>query len=338
MPAHVAPMLARPGALPRDDDGWAYRGQVGRRARDRLLRARAAAPATAATCKTSPPRYPELARLNRALARTARSSTARSSPSTSDGRPELRALQQRMHLPPSAQVRRLAEELARDLRDLRPAVARRPLADGPAATRSAARGCGSWGSTASAGRRPTTCVGHGARAAGRDRGAGARGHRRQAPATRPTSPGRRCGEWMKVKNVQRQELVDRRLAAGRGPARRTGSARCWSACTTTDGALRYAGRVGTGFTEDELDRLAGAARAAASATTRRSRPAGAAAGRRLRRAAARRRGRVPRVDPGRASCAHPSYKGLRDDKPRRSSCASERRPASRRPRVERPRA
>ena len=88
-----------PGALPRDDGRLGLRDQVGRRARDRLLRAAAAAPARAATCTTSPPRYPELgAPQPRAQARTAPCSTARSSPSTPTGRPSFGALQRRMHV------------------------------------------------------------------------------------------------------------------------------------------------------------------------------------------------------------------------------------------------
>ena len=93
MPEHVVPMLARLGALPRDDDALGVRDQVGRRARDRLL----ASPggcgcdsrnrnddhrALSRSCARLEPR---------ARARTARCSTARSSPSTSDGPAELRA-------------------------------------------------------------------------------------------------------------------------------------------------------------------------------------------------------------------------------------------------------
>ena len=86
----------------------------------------------------------------------------------------------------------------------------------------------------------------------------------------PYEPGRRTGAWLKIKNVAPPGARDRRLDARRGPARASASARCWSATTTDDGALRYAGRVGTGFTEAELDRAARAARAAAARRRRRS--------------------------------------------------------------------
>ena len=89
---------------------------------------------------------------------------------------------------------------------------------------------------------------------------------------------------------------DRRLAPGRGAARRADR-------RAADGLLRrtasfvYAGRVGTGFTEQTLDDLAQRLDAAAART---SSPfdggAEAPARGRVRRAVAGRRDRVPRVD------------------------------------------
>ena len=68
-------------------------------------------------------------------------------------------------------------------------------------------------------------------------------------------PGRRTGAWIKVKNVQRQELVICGWLPGEGRrADRIGALLMghW----TEDGRLRYAGRVGTGFTERTLNDLA----------------------------------------------------------------------------------
>ena len=68
-------------------------------------------------------------------------------------------------------------------------------------------------------------------------------------------PGRRTGAWIKVKNVQRQELVIAGWLPGEGRrAERIGALLMghW----TDDGRLRYAGRVGTGFTERTLNELA----------------------------------------------------------------------------------
>jgi bifunctional non-homologous end joining protein LigD len=67
------------------------------------------------------------------------------------------------------------------------------------------------------------------------------------------SPGKRTGEWLKVKNVGRQEFVIGGWAPGRG--RRAG--RLGSLLVGYyDGAdLRYAGKVGTGFSERDLEML-----------------------------------------------------------------------------------
>ena len=73
--------------------------------------------------------------------------------------------------------------------------------------------------------------------------------------TRRYETGRRTGAWVKVKNTQPPGAGHRRLAARRGPAHASASARC-SWATTTDDGFRYAGRVGTGFTERTLDELA----------------------------------------------------------------------------------
>ena len=75
----------------------------------------------------------------------------------------------------------------------------------------------------------------------------------------PYRPGRRTREWIKVKNVRGQEVVIGGWLAGRG--RREG--RIGALLTgyhEGDGAarrLRFAGKVGTGFSERELDRLGG---------------------------------------------------------------------------------
>jgi bifunctional non-homologous end joining protein LigD len=73
-------------------------------------------------------------------------------------------------------------------------------------------------------------------------------------------PGRRTGAWIKVKNVHRQELVIGGWLPGEG--RRTDrigallmGVPVQGPPTTPTTRLRYAGRVGTGFTERTLDEL-----------------------------------------------------------------------------------
>ena len=124
---------------------------------------------------------------------------------------------------------------------------------------------------------------------------------------------------MKVKNVSRQELVVGGWLPGKGRAP-GGSERCSRGATTPRrSTLRYVGRVGTGFNDEELERLAGCAplRREDSAPS----PSGPAPPREavFVRAGAGRRGRVPRMD-RRRQPAPPSYLGLRDDKARARWC------------------
>ena len=98
---------------------------------------------------------------------------------------------------------------------------------------------------------------------------------------------------------------------GEGARGASASARCSSACASDDGALRYAGRVGTGFTEAELDRLA-----ALLGPLRARRLAVRARAGRSRRAARSGSSRelVAEVEfrewtAAAACCARPSYKG-----------------------------
>jgi bifunctional non-homologous end joining protein LigD len=66
-------------------------------------------------------------------------------------------------------------------------------------------------------------------------------------------PGRRSGAWLKIKNTLRQELVIAGWIPGEG--RRTARIGALLMGAYENGKLRYAGRVGTGFTEKVLDDL-----------------------------------------------------------------------------------
>jgi bifunctional non-homologous end joining protein LigD len=80
-------------------------------------------------------------------------------------------------------------------------------------------------------------------------------------AKRPQStyePGRRTRAWVKVKNTNRQEFVIAGWVPGAGRReQRLGALLVGYYDRDADGrpVLRYAGKVGTGFTEAELDRL-----------------------------------------------------------------------------------
>ena len=72
-------------------------------------------------------------------------------------------------------------------------------------------------------------------------------------------PGRRSRAWLKVKNTRSQELVIGGWLPGQGSREGTIGAILVGYYEGDDGErrLRYAGRVGSGFTEAELVRLAG---------------------------------------------------------------------------------
>ena len=66
-------------------------------------------------------------------------------------------------------------------------------------------------------------------------------------------PGRRSGNWLKIKHTMRQELVIGGWVPGEG--RRTKRIGALLMGFYENGAFVYAGRVGTGFTEQTLDEL-----------------------------------------------------------------------------------
>jgi bifunctional non-homologous end joining protein LigD len=84
-------------------------------------------------------------------------------------------------------------------------------------------------------------------------------------ARSPYRPGRRTLEWRKLKLVKRQELVVGGYTEPRGSRARFGA--LLVGVPTSGGKLRYAGHVGGGFSENELDRVAGLLEARASSTS-----------------------------------------------------------------------
>jgi bifunctional non-homologous end joining protein LigD len=251
LPEQLLPMLARAGTLPRDDERWGYEikwdgvraiafSEPGRL----RLQARSGTDITA--------RYPELARLNRALSSHAAILDGEIVAFGEDGRPSFEALQRRMHVTAESSVRRLAKALpvtyvifdllwldghslmARTYAERRELLAALAL-DGER-----------W-------QAPAHVVGNGAQVLAVSAEQGLEG----VIAKRldgPYEPGRRSGGWVKVKNVQREELLVCGWLPGEG-RRRERIGALLLGVREPNGALRYAGRVGTGFTEAELDRL-----------------------------------------------------------------------------------
>jgi bifunctional non-homologous end joining protein LigD len=130
------------------------------------------------------------------------------------------------------------------------------------------------------------------------------------------TPGRRSRDWLKLKTHGRQEFVVAGYTHGSG--RRAESFGSLVLAVHEGGALRYAGNVGTGFDEREIDRLLALLRPLVRPTTPFPE---------LPRMPRVRRDQVVWVEPRLVVevefseltqgglVRHPSYQGLRDDKP-----------------------
>jgi bifunctional non-homologous end joining protein LigD len=252
IPDKIVPMMAQLGKLPRDDGGWAFEIKWD---------------GVRAICQSEPgrmrlhsrnllditPRYPELSRLNRALSHHRAVLDGEVVALDAEGKPSFGALQRRMHVAAESTVRRLAREIpvtyvifdllwldGHSLMDLpyeerRARLAELDLGDGER-----------W-------RVPDYVVGHGAQLLAATEQQGLEG----VIAKRLDStyePGRRSASWVKVKNLYRQEVVVGGWVPGDGRRRDRIGALLVGVWENRE--LRHIGRVGTGFTEKELDRLA----------------------------------------------------------------------------------
>ncbi len=251
MPDGIEPMKARTGDLPRDDDAFGYEIKWdGIRAVARLDHGHLDLTGRSGTDFT--PRYPELRPLGGALGATRAIVDGEIVAFDEQGRPSFERLQSRMHLTGDAAIKRRSQELpvtyvAFDLlwldghlttglsyRDRRRLLAELDL-NGQ-----------SW-------RTPAHHEGDGPALLAATREQGLEG----IVAKRLDStyePGRRSGAWIKVKNVTRQEVV----IGGWSPGEGERSGRLGAICTAVyddEGALRYAGKVGTGFNAETLDLL-----------------------------------------------------------------------------------
>jgi len=250
MPDKVVPMMARAGSLPSDTERWAHEIKwdgVRAIAHSEPGRLRF----SSRNLHDITPRYPELSKLNRALSHHRAILDGEIVALDAEGRPSFGALQRRMHLASESAVRRLAKEApvtylifdllwldGHSLMDLPYEERRARLAElelsGPR-----------W-------RVSDYVAGNGAamlRATEEQGLEGIVAKRLDAPY----EPGRRSPCWVKVKNVDRQEVVVGGWMPGEG--RRRARIGALLVGVREDGHLRYAGRVGTGFTEAELDRL-----------------------------------------------------------------------------------
>jgi bifunctional non-homologous end joining protein LigD len=250
MPDKIVPMMARLGPLPKDDEDWAFEIKWdGVRAiahsepgRLRFL---------SRNLHDITPRYPELSKLNRALSHHRAILDGEVVALDPEGKPSFGALQRRMHLASEHAVRRLAKDApvtymifdllwldGHSLMDLTYEERRARLAE-------LDLNGDRW-------RTPDYVAGHGKEILKATAEQGLEGVVAKRLDT-PYEPGRRSPCWVKVKNLNRQEVVIGGWMPGEGRRRERIGALLVG--VREDGHLRYAGRVGTGFTEAELDRL-----------------------------------------------------------------------------------
>ncbi len=316
MPEHLAPMLAVPGRLPGEEEGWAFEVKWdGVRA---LLYWRPGHPGDmrieSRNRKEIGARYPELHALGRQLGRHDAVLDGEIVAFDERGLPSFGRLQKRMHLASESAVARAAREIPVtyaifDLLylDGHPTIElsyrqRRELLEqlrlkGPA-----------W-------QVPAPRVGGGAEllAATAERGLeGVIAKRLDSPYR----PGERSGEWVKVKNVHRQEFVIGGWLPGKeGRSGQLGALLMGYHENEESRGLRYAGRVGTGFDEPELLRLAGEL----ETRSRRSSPFAKHGVQPPREACFVEPELVAEIEFSRWTrdriLRHSSYKGLRTDKP-----------------------
>ncbi len=251
MPEHVAPMLARLATLPSDDAPWAYEVKWdGVRALAYSEPGRLRFDARNGGEITE--RYPELARLGRALGSHRAVLDGEIVSFDASGRPSFAALQSRIHVGSAAAARRLsgAAPVTYVIFDLLwldgHSLIDRAYGERRATLAGLKLDGDRW-------RTPATLTGRGADILEASRAGGLEGIVAKRRDSR-YRPGQRDGSWLKIKNIARQELVVGGWTPGSG--RRDGRiGALLLGVYDESGALQYAGRVGSGFTEQDLDEL-----------------------------------------------------------------------------------
>jgi bifunctional non-homologous end joining protein LigD len=261
----IRPMLATPGALPADseDDRWAYEMKWdGVRAVGYLERG--ALRLVSRNDLDITPAYPEVLGLvdgvdGTLLAGSGRLVVDGELVAFDDrGRTSFERLQERMHVRDAAAARRLSVDVPvtylifdvlhageTSTLDL-PYTDRRELLDELAAA-------GLDGPAGAAWRVPPALTGVGVDVFAASREAGMEGILAKRRESR-YRPGHRSPDWRKIKHFRTQEVI---LAGWRpGAGRRAGGIGALILAVNSDEGLRYAGGVGTGFTERMLAELA----------------------------------------------------------------------------------
>ncbi|HXS47774.1 MAG TPA: non-homologous end-joining DNA ligase [Solirubrobacterales bacterium] len=246
-PEAIVPMLARLTKLPAKDDGWAteikwdgVRAIAYCRPGRLELQTRNLRDVTR--------QYPEVRRLARQIGARDAVLDGELVAFDEDGRPSFEHLQQRIHQTSESVVRRrmkthpvtyvIFDLLYLDGRNLmgEPYRQRRELLEGLELTGP------SW-------QTPAYSTGHARELLVASEEKGLEGIVMKRLYSR-YAPAKRTGDWLKVKNTGRQEFVIGGWAPGKG--RRSGLLGALLVGYFEDGEFRYAGKVGTGFSEQDL--------------------------------------------------------------------------------------
>jgi bifunctional non-homologous end joining protein LigD len=261
MPARIVPMLARTGSLP-EDPGWAFevkwdgvRAIAYSQPGELRLESR--------NLNDISNSYPELLAMNAALGSHSVVLDGEIVAFDSAGHPSFEALQQRMHIDSRVQARRLAKTTAVtyvifDLLWLDGhSLTRAPYSQRRELLAALALNDAHW-------QTPEQVVEEGKvllAATAEQQLEGVVAKRLDSPY----QPGARTSDWVKVKSVARQELVVGGWMQGKG--KRSESIGALLLGVYEAGQLRYVGRVGSGFSDDELQRLLGLLAPLARATS-----------------------------------------------------------------------
>ncbi|HET9198883.1 MAG TPA: DNA ligase D [Solirubrobacterales bacterium] len=311
-PENVVPMLARLSTLPRDDSGWAVEVKWdGVRAIAYCQPGRVHLQTRNLNDVSA--QYPEVRRLTRALGSHDAVLDGELVAFDADGKPSFERLQQRIHNTDPNVVRRRMEShpvvyvvfdlLYLDGEDLtcEPYGRRRELLEG-------------LGLSGESWQTPGHSVGHAKELLAASREQGLEGVMLKRLDS-VYAPGKRTGAWLKVKNVRRQEMVVGGWTPGEGRRRdQLGALLVGYFENGAEPVLRYGGKVGTGFSDEDLAALT----ARLAPLERETSPFGAGSG-------------VPRnatfVEPRLVAeiefremtregmVRHGAFKGLREDKP-----------------------
>jgi bifunctional non-homologous end joining protein LigD len=240
-------MLAKPGTLPRPADAYAYEFKWDGY-RTLLFADRGQARVQSRNLHDVTANYPELQSVARALGARRAVLDGEIVVLDARGRPDFAALQQRAGFGPGPALAAQQAPVTYFGFDLLWLDGRSLMRQPYAARRAALEGLGLedpalWVP-------PAELDGEAAQAASRKLGLEGIVAKR---LDSPYEPGQRSGAWVKVKNVHRQEVVVGGWTPGEGG--RKGALGALLVGTYEDGALVYAGRVGTGFTAQTLTRL-----------------------------------------------------------------------------------